>query len=741
MTQTTSRTQSAPPDRRSAQQPPRDGLTTRVAMWSATHRWTAIALWAVMVVALAGISALVAPREATSLDLGVGESGRAAQVAADAGYPSPVVENVLVTSRSGALDEQEADVVATALSSRLGTLTSVADVAQPVPSDDGSAVLVQVTMAGDETSAAAGVADVEDVVRGVQEDHPDLNFGETGSASVNAELQEWLGTQLGKATTLSVPLTLVILLIVFGSLVMATVPVVLGLSSVAAGLGLWAAASHLLPDPGTVTDLLVLVGMAVGVDYSLFYLRRFREEKRRPGGRGSDVDAIRVAARTAGHSVVVSGCAVVLSMAGLFLAGDSSFGAMATGSILVVLVALVSSVTVLPALLAVLGRWSERPRVPVLWRLGGREPRLVPAVLRPVLRRPLAATVVSVVGLLALAAPVLGISLESDDTNDLPSTLPTVQTYDRLVALFPQGSPPSVVVTHVQPGQQDALRTQVDALRTAVAADTDALAGSQQPWFSPDGRTAVVLVAPALADAAVNADDPGAAAVTALRDTIVPRTVGTIAGATADVGGDAAAGTDYTANLRRAVPVVGSAVLALTFLVMLVAFRSVAVAGLTVVLNLLSMAATFGVLAAVFQGSWAQGVLDFTSTGHVVAWVPLLLFVVLSGLSLDYHVFVVSRIRENAARGMSTRDAILDGVSRTAGTITSAAAVMVGVFSLFGVLGFIELKQFGVGLVVGVVLDATIIRLVVLPATMMLARWVLWWPGTPVPPRETAAVA
>ncbi|MGC5165733.1 MMPL family transporter [Luteimicrobium sp. DT211] len=709
-------------------------MTQRVAVWSATHRWTAIGLWALMIVLAASISMFMAPRQATSLDLGVGESGRAAQVAADAGHPDPIVENALITSPTGTLDRHDADAAARELVSRLGALDEVASVADPVTSKDGTAVLVQATMSGTEDTADARVPALQDVVAGVGADHPGLRVEEVGTASIDAQFQDWLGGQLGKATLLSVPLTLVILLVVFGAIVMAGIPVILGLSSVAAGLGLWAAASQLLPDPGTVTDLLVLVGMAVGVDYSLFYLRRFREERRRLGDdRAATVDAISIAAKTAGHSVVVSGLAVTLSMAGLYFAGNATFSAMATGSILVVLVALASSVTVLPAMLALFGRWADRPRVPVLWRMTGGRPRLVPAMLRRVLARPVAATVVSVVGLLALAAPVLGISLANGDVDEFPRTLTTMQAYDRLVAEFPQGAAPDTVVVQVPAGQEDELRAQVKALDADVARHPDVFAGTEAPWFSPDGRTAVLTVDVATAapssGGGAGASETANDSVNTLRGTVVPATVGSIEGATADVGGDAASSLDFTANLRHATPIVAVAVLGLTFLVMLVAFRSVAVAGLTVVLNVLSMAASFGVLTLIFQGTWAEGLLGFTSSGHVVSWVPMLLFVVLSGLSLDYHVFVVSRIRENARLGMATREAILDGVTRTAGTITSAAAVMVGVFCLFGVLGFIELKQFGVGLVVGVVLDATVVRLVLLPATMMLARRRLWWPG------------
>jgi RND superfamily putative drug exporter len=709
-------------------------VTQRIAVWSATHRWTAIGLWAVVILLAAGITAFVSPREATSLDLGVGESGRAAQTATDAGHPDPVVENALITARSGTLDTDAAGAAARSLVTKLGGLDEVASVTQPVTSKDGSAVLVRATMTGTEDDADANVPTLESAVASVQAQYPSLRVEEVGPASIDVQFQDWLGSQLGKATLLSVPLTLVILLVVFGAIVMAGIPVILGLSSVAAGLGLWAAASQLLPDPGTVVDLLVLVGMAVGVDYSLFYLRRFREEKSRGAG---DVNAISIAAKTAGHSVVVSGLAVTLSMAGLFLVGDKSFSAMATGAILVVLVALVSSVTVLPAMLALFGRWAERPRVPVLWRLTGGRPRLVPAMLRKVLARPRAATIASVVVLVALAAPVVGISLASSDVQEFPRTLTTMQGYDRLVAEFPQGAAPDTVVAQVGAGQESQLRAQVKALQTEVDRHPGVFAGTEKPWFSKDGRTAVVTVDVASGASAgsgspqaeKDATDIAHDSVTTLRETVVPATLGTIHGASADVGGDAASDMDYASNLRDATPIIVGAVLALTFLVMLIAFRSVAVAALTVVLNALSMGAALGVLTLIFQGTWAEGLLRFSSTGHVVSWVPLLLFVVLSGLSLDYHVFVVSRIRENARLGMAPREAILDGVSRTAGTITSAAAVMVGVFSLFGVLGFIELKQFGVGLVVGVVLDATLIRLVLLPATMSLVGRRLWWPG------------
>lgn len=700
--------------------------THRIATWSATHRTKAILLWLVLIVAAVAIGALQPPRTATQLELGVGESGDAARIAADAGKREPVTENVLVTARDGRLPA-EAETAVLDAAQALRALDEVDEVNGPVPSEDGSALLLQVVVAGDPDTAEERVPALLDAVAGVQADHPDLRVEQVGPASIGADFQEWLDADLEKATTLSLPVTLAILLVVFGAIVMAGIPVVLAISSVGAGLGLWSLASQVVPDPGMVLHLLVLVGMAVGVDYSLFYLRRFREE--RHAGR-DNVDAIQVAAATAGHSVVVSGLAVMLSMAGLYLAGDTVFAAMATGSIIVVAIALVSSLTVLPALLATFGRWVDRPRVPVLWRLSnGTEPRVVPALVRPVLNHPVAALVAALAVLGGMAYPLTGLSLKATQIEDYPRTLDTMQSYDRLLEEFPDSSASDVVAVRVPDGAQDELAEQVEALVERTSALPDLFGAADEPWFSADGRTAVVQVHVPHS----LASEPARDSVRELREQVVPETVGSVDGARAAVGGDVASDMDYTANLDRMLPVVVGAVLLLVFVMMFWAYRSIAVAAITVVLNVLSLAAAFGLLALIFQGTWAEGILGFTSTGHVVSWVPMLLFVVLCGLSLDYHVFVVSRIRENAINGMPVKGAIYDGVVRTAGVVTSAAVVMIAVFSIFGALTFIELKQIGVGLAVGIALDATIIRVVALPSMMLLCERFLWWPGRTEP--------
>ncbi|MCC2309333.1 MMPL family transporter [Cellulomonas chengniuliangii] len=704
----------------------RRGLTAptqRIAIWSATHRAKAILLWLAAIAVALALGAVQSPREATPLELGVGESGEAARIAADAGHLEPAIENVLVSTQDAEM--AEAETASAEAADALRALDEVDDVRGPVPSDDGSALLLQVVLAGDADTASERVASLQEVVADVQAAHPGLRVEQVGPGSIGAEFQEWLEADLAKATSLSLPVTLGILLVVFGAIVMAGIPVVLAISSVGAGLGLWSLVSQVVPDPGMVVHLLVLVGMAVGVDYSLFYLRRFREE--RHAGLG-EVDAIRVAAATAGHSVVVSGVAVILSMAGLYFAGDAVFTAMATGSIIVIAIALVSSVTVLPALLATFGRWVDRPRVPVLWRLSnGGQPRVVPALVRPVLAHPVVALVASLAVLGAMAYPLMGLSLKNTQLQDLPRALDSMQAYDRLLEAFPDSSASDVVVVRAPAGGQAVLAEEVEALVARTEAQPDLFGAADEPWFSADGRTAVVQVHVPHALASDEARD----SVEELREVIVPETVGSIAGAEAAVGGEVASDLDYTANLARTLPVVMAAVLLLVFAMMLWAYRSVALAIITVVLNVLSLAASFGLLTLVFQGSWAEGFLGFTSTGHVVSWVPMLLFVVLCGLSLDYHVFVVSRIRENALRGLSAEQAIHDGVIRTAGVVTSAAVVMIAVFSIFGALSFIELKQIGVGLAVGIALDATIIRVISLPAMLLLSKRLLWWRSTP----------
>jgi RND superfamily putative drug exporter len=699
--------------------------TVRVARWSATHPWRAIGLWVLFVAVCFAGGSWAGTNTASDADMEMGESGRAAEIVRSGQFGDPAEENVLITSRSGPLDAAAAADAADDVRARLGELPEVAGVGEPVPSHDRQALLVPVTMAGDADAADDHVDALLDRTAAVGADHPDLRVEEVGGASINKGINDQVANDLAKAEVISLPVTLLIMLIAFGAIIAAGVPVLLALSAVGSAFGLSALASHLVPAVESASSVILLMGMAVGVDYSLFYLKREREER---AGGNPHVRAVEIAAATSGHAVVVSGFAVIVSMAGLYLANDAVFASLATGSVIVVAVAVLGSVTVLPALLAKLGRRVDRPRVPLLWRLTNRTgpPRVWPALLRPALRFPLVTLLVTLVALGALAWPALDLKLKSSGEDDLPRSIPVMRAYDRLTEAFPGEGVNHVVAVRAEPGQaaqvEDRLTELYDRTRT------DPLYASAAPpriQVSADHRVTVLDVPTRQAPGS----DGATRSLEKLRNDLLPSATGTLRGTETAVGGSIAADADYTANLSDRMPLVIGFVLLLTFVIMLVTFRSLAIALTALLLNTVSAAAAFGTLVLVFQHTWAEGILDFRSNGAVVAWIPLFLFAVLFGLSMDYHVFVVSRIREAARRGMPARQAVGFGISRSAGVVTSAAVVMMSVFAIFATLSMNEMKQLGVGLAVAVFLDAMIVRVLLLPSLMALLGRANWWPG------------
>jgi putative drug exporter of the RND superfamily len=698
----------------------RGQLTVRAARWSATHPWRAIAMWVVFVVACFALGSMTGTKQAQN-NGDVGEVTRAEKIVDSGNFDNPDIESVLITPYSGGLDKAAADQVAVVVTERMRALGGVADVAKPVLAPNNEALIVRVTLR--EGVSTNRVQPLLDTTAKIQQENPGLRIEEVGGASIDKALTETLGNDFKRAEMFSLPVTLAILLIAFGALIAASVPLVLALSAVAAAIGLSAAASHLVPAVDAANSVILLIGMAVGVDYSLFYLRREREERAK--GRGH-VDAVEIAAATSGHAVVVSGTAVIISMAGLFLARDTVFSSFAVGSILVVAVAVVGSLTVLPAILAKLGRWVDRPRIPLLWRLTARngEPRFWPFMLKPALKRPVATLLVAVTALLAVASPALGMTLKFPGTEDLPRDTAVMKAYDRLTAAFPSTGTSHQVAVRAPADQQSAVKAALADLVLRTKSDNlFAQDGLEQPRVSKDGTVTVLEVATPYEGGSQQARD----SLTKLRKELMPETVGKVPGAEYAVGGFVAADVDYAAHTRAKLPLVIGFVLLLTMIVMMVTFRSVVVAVTAIGLNLLSAGAAYGVVTAVFQNSWAEGLLDFRSNGAVVSWLPLFLFVVLFGLSMDYHVFVVSRIREAVLRGVPTRKAVADGITGSAGVVTSAAAVMIGVFAVFATLSTLDMKQLGVGLAVAILIDATIIRAVVLPSVMILLGEANWW--------------
>jgi putative drug exporter of the RND superfamily len=682
-------------------------ITVRAARWSATHPWRAIAMWLAFVASCIAIGGATGVRSVTDLDTMVGQSGHAAHMVHDAGLAQPSTEQVLITAKMRALPQ-------------------VSKVAAPVTSDNASAVRVEVTITGDPETADERVDPLIAATADVQRAHPTLRVEQVGGASLNKAVDAQVADDLGAAANFSLPVTLVILLVAFGAIVAAGVPVLLALSAVGSATGLSALVSHVIPDSGSTSSMILLMGMAVGVDYSLFYVKRARAERR--AGR-THLDAIEIAAETSGHSVIVSGAAVIVSMLGLFMAKHVVFSSLAAGSIIVVAVAVLGSLTVLPAILVKLGNRIDRPRVPVLWRLATqtREPRLWPALLKPALKHPARALVVSVLALATLAIPALGLTLQSDTASSLPRSIAETHSLDRLSAAFPDEQTTHDIVVRASAGDAELVASRLHGLAAKVTHDPRFAAASDAPVVraSADGTVHVLSV-----DAPFDAESAGAKqGLTELRDHLVPQATRGIAHADWAVGGDTAESVDTDHHLSVAMPWVIGFVVLLTMVIMGWVFRSVVIALTAAVVNLLSACAAFGVLVLTFQHTWAEKFLDFHSTGAVVNWIPLFTFAVLFGLSMDYHVFVVSQVREAAASGLSTREAVRVGITRSAGTVTSAAFVMVSVFAIFASLHMVEMKELGVGLAVAVIIDALVVRIIVLPSLMTLLGRANWWPG------------
>ncbi len=698
----------------------RGSVALRTARWSATHPWRALLVWVTFVAAAVAAGSFITTQATTDADYRLGQSGRADQIVADAGLDAPDTENVLITPKAGQLDAAEAQAAAIDVRREMSDVAGVTSVGRPVWAKDRDAMLISISLARDQDQQP-DAATLEGITADVQRDHPSLHVAEAGDLSLDDAINERVGEDLASAEGLSLPVTLVIMLLAFGALIAAGIPVLLAISGVLVTIGIYAPISYLVPSEPTVSSMILLIGMAVGVDYSLFYLKREREERQR--GHGT-VDAVEIAAATSGHSIIVSGFAVIVSMAGLYVVNDATFSSLATGAIIVVAVAVLGSLTVLPALLAKLGRWVDRPRVPLLWRVNRRIGRggISRRLLAPVLRHPKASLLVSGLIVAALAVPALGMTMKEGTLETLPQDLPEVRTAQAIQAQFPSsGSTLEVAVKTTGDSSEVAPALQQladDAAKAGLVADDDAIRTSR------DGSVSVLTLASPYADGSEQTQQ----ALETVREDLAPNTLDRLPGSEWAVGGDTAESADFTDHQRAALPWVIGFVLLLTLVMMGVTFRSVPIALITTVLNLASVAAAFGVLSLVFQHSWAEGLLDFHSSGYVINWIPLFLFVVLVGLSMDYHVFVLSRIREGVSRGLPSKVAIEAGVTETAGVVTSAAAVMVSVFAIFATLSMLEMKQMGVGLSVAILVDATLVRVVMLPSILALLGDKAWWP-------------
>jgi putative drug exporter of the RND superfamily len=742
----------------------------RIAFWSASHAKTAVIGWFTLVGAAVLVGQLLGTQSLPQYD--PGQAGQAERVLHQLNVTTPPAESVLIQPRgpraggrtfandsemrqaarqvaaaldrlrSAAIDVSAPSLAITRPTSNADTTacggktmvsavcTAGTSAAAGLVSSGGRSVLVTFRVAGPHSQVDSTVAADQAAVARVQAAHPDLLIAEAGGASASAAGNSLLESDFRRAELSSVPITLILLLLVFGALIAAGIPVVLAGSAVAATISLLAIPSRWLPIRSGTAEIVLILGMAVGVDYSLFYLRREREE--RAAGR-SPADALRVAAATSGRAIVISGLTVMISLAGLFLSGIILFTGMAFGTITVVGVAVVGSLTVLPGLLSMLGDWADRGRIPFLGRrrTAARPSRLWAALVRRVVRHPVAWGGAAAIAMLALAAPALGMRL-GNPIVDLPGNVVVAQTLDKISVAFPGRPAPAEVVVTGQDLGGPRIRAAVVALEDRASAS-----GPIRPPITvttvASGRGLVIDV-PLAGNGSSNVSKN---ALVALRDRVLPQTLGKVSGISYSVTGNTATTYDWSTTLRARMPIVFAVVAGLAFLVLMIAFRSVALPLVSVVLNLLSVGAAYGAITLIFQDGALQGLLGFASNGAIAQWVPLFMFVFLFGLSMDYHVFILSRIRERRARGMRTADAVTSGIAASAGVVTSAAVIMVAVFSIFATLSFVDVKTLGIGLAVAVLIDATVVRGILVPAAMALLGerswylpgWLGWLPG------------
>jgi uncharacterized membrane protein YdfJ with MMPL/SSD domain len=743
-------------------------LTSRIAMWSARHR-KAIALgWVLIVVVALGTCSAV-PAD-TDIEMDVpGEAGEAldlyqerfdleetgeAQEFVVFSHPSltvddPAYEETVkgLMADLRALVEEETTVVGgtTVVSDKRivsGTTTHY-DIGAPREDspfvaqneDGGDVTFAFVDFEGEVEDAVDNIDPVLDAVAEAEAASDGFEILIGGDASLNKQLNEIVEEDFGRALILNLPIAFLILFLAFGAVVAASVPLALAFAAVITANGILAIVSQFYPLELSYSEMVLLMGLATGIDYALFVVTRYRRERR---AGSSKEEALQVASGTSGKAVVFAGMTVLLAISGMFVVDNAVFTSLALAAIVVVALAIVISVTLLPAIIAMLGDNIDRLSLPFLGRGSGEGGGVWGFITDRVLAQPAIIGAVTVVALLAVAAPYLTLNLGfngprtfSDDAEGKKALIAleenfTIGLMQPAVVVVDAGEKENVFAADIQASVAELVRLVELESRTPESPDEPYGALAQEPDFNNAGDTEVIAIP-------LNADsgDPEAIdAVNHLRDDLVPAAFED-SPAEALVTGNTAFNIDFKDNIIFRTPFVFAMVLGLAFIILLVMFRSIVIPIKAIILNLLSVGAAYGVLVLVFQEGWLlEGILDFEATGIIESWLPLFLFAILFGLSMDYHMFVLSRVKEAYERGMSNEESVSVGIKATAGTITSAAAIMVAVFSIFAFMRFMGMKQFGLGLGVAVLIDATVIRSILLPASMkLLGDWNWYLPS------------
>ena len=721
--------------------------TVRVAMWSARHRWPVVALWFVATIgtfaaslAAGGTRSVEAVSNTERSKYEAGEAYVVYNAAnASVAQQAPASQQFLlvVSSPAGTVDDPAFKAAIADMAKRLTALQATVDgvtgrvFEQPLNpltspasagliSPDRTTVQVVARVPGDGAVIAQRLAPVPDLVAQIKASYPTYPIHALNNTLANNEISTLINGGLDASLRLTIPLTFLILLLAFGAVVAAVVPLVLAVTALLAAFGILGLYSQLVSAVSPyASQLVVLIGLAVSVDYSLFMLTRFRTERRH--GRDKMV-AIHVASSTAGRAVFFSGLAVMISVAGLFLLDDPLFRSMAIGTISVVFVAVIGSLTFLPATLAILGDGVNRLRLPVVGRDREEGSGLWAVLVRAVMRRPIIAAAGTALVLIAIASPVTRLHMGQADFTSFPDSLDGVQAVNLLNAKWPSGSnlDLSIVVTRADESPTKAAMARLNDAVLAIPG----LGGPPTTNISADGHVAFVSYKMGGGSNDLRNQD----IVRQVRSSVIPTAFAGAPGVRALVTGEAAYTLDVVDFYAHGMPLVMAFVLTLSFLLLLIAFRSVVIPIKAILLNLLSTGAAFGLLVVVFQEGWLADFIGF-KPGPIEGFVPVFIFTILFGLSMDYHVFILTRIKEARDRGLPSNEAVARGIAITSGTVTSAAAIMVVVFGVFVTLPLTIIKQLGFGLAVAVLIDATVVRSILLPASMrLLGDWNWWLP-------------
>ena len=740
----------------------REPWTVRVAVWSARHRWPVLAAWFVLTIGLMFASAAMGGQQSQSImEKGktIGDSQTGWNVFTDAGSQTAVSTEpfyLIVESNSGQLDTRVNRTAVADMTLRLQGLTVTyggaqtpvfytdpksqlpavvdpfqlvalaPDQAATVFSQDGTTAIVTAKIAGDNDAATAKANAIRPLAEQFKKDYSGLTIYAFNNRLINDDFGNYVNSSLDGLLLPTLLITFLILLVASRSAVAAFVPIVLALSAIVGAMGLVGIYSQVVsPVSQYVAQIVVLIGLAVAVDYSLFVMSRFRTE--RSAGRDK-FGAIEVASSTAGRAVFFSGLAVMISLGGLLLIDDEVFKSIAIGSIAVVLISVLGSLTFLPASLSILDLKVMRFGIPFLSRDRGEGRGIWGTVVRLATNRAVVSAGAAAAILILVASPVSKLQLGSttSDVSTLPHSVEGVRAWDLISSKWPQGRNLTidVIVTNARQPQTD------------TAIQTFAAALKQGDIQGVNASTAAIDYSGDLTVADIHAAIPGGPNDLAnwdlarnFRTSVVPTYFGSLADTKVYVSGDAAYTMDYSNWYGGQMPIVILFVLGMSFLLLLVAFHSLIIPIKAILLNLLSAGAAFGVLVLLFQEGWLKEYAGIRPN-VIEAWAPAMIFTILFGLSMDYHVFILTRVKEARDRGLASTDAVVKSITITAGTVTSAAAIMVCVFGAFFTIQLAIMQELGVGLAVAILVDATVVRSLLLPSLMkLLGEWNWWMPS------------